>query len=163
MAAEKSSPTPTDTTGREMVISRVIAAPRELVFDAFTDREHISQWWGPNGFRTTTYEKSVRPGGVWRFTMHGPDGVDYPNKIVYIEVLRPERLVYEHSADDDSDENRFVSTITLEAMGDKTKVTLRALFATIEQCEAHTKFGAVEGGNQTLARLDHYLSKQSPT
>ena len=144
---------------REIVITRVINAPRELVFAAFTDRQHISQWWGPNGFRTTTYEKDVRPGGVWRFTMHGPDGTDYPNKIMYREVVKPERLAYDHSGDDASDEHRFTSTVTFENVGGKTKVTMRALFATVEQCEASKKFGAVDGGQQTLARLDEHLSK----
>src|SRR5689334_18469516 len=76
MSARKNNPS--DSSDREIVITRVIDAPRELVFAAFTDAEHISNWWGPNGFRTTTYEKDVRPGGVWRFTMHGPDGTDYP-------------------------------------------------------------------------------------
>lgn len=72
-----------DTADREIVITRVFDAPREQVFDAWTDSEHVSQWWGPNGFTTTTHEMDVRPGGVWRFIMHGPDGVDYKNRIVY--------------------------------------------------------------------------------
>ena len=158
MHERKNSPDQSDTAGREISISRVINAPRELVFDAFIDPKHVSNWWGPNGFRTTTYEMSVRPGGVWRFTMHGPDGTDYPNKIVYREVVRPERLVYEHSGDDASDEHRFISTVTFETQGAGTRVTLRALFATIEQCEAHKKFGAIEGGNQTLARLAAHVA-----
>ena len=82
------------TAGREIVITRLIAAPPELVFDAWTDPKQIGRWWGPNGFTTTTHSMDVRPGGVWRFVMHGPDGRDYQNKIVYREVKRPERLVY---------------------------------------------------------------------
>jgi uncharacterized protein YndB with AHSA1/START domain len=64
------------------------------VFDAWTDPKQITQWWGPAGFTTTTDEMGVKPGGVWRFVMHGPDGTDYKNKIVFIEVVRLERLVY---------------------------------------------------------------------
>jgi uncharacterized protein YndB with AHSA1/START domain len=80
------------TTDREIVTTRVFDAPREMVFDAWTDPKHIGQWWGPIGFTTTTHEMDVRPGGVWRFTMHGPDGRDYKNRIVYTEIVRPERL-----------------------------------------------------------------------
>jgi uncharacterized protein YndB with AHSA1/START domain len=77
------------TADREIVVTRVFDAPRELVFDAFTDPAHISNWWGPDGFTTTTHEMDVRPGGTWRFVMHGPDGVDYDNIIVYREITSP--------------------------------------------------------------------------
>src|SRR6478735_6105977 len=86
----------TNEESREIVASRVFDAPRDLVFKMWTDREHAGNWWGPKGFRTTIHEMDVRPGGVWRFVMHGPDGRDYQNKIVYVEVVRPERLVYDH-------------------------------------------------------------------
>jgi len=79
---------------REIVMTRVFDAPRELVFQAWTDPMHVAQWWGPEGFSTTIHEMDVRPGGVWRLTMHGPDGRDYKNKMVFLEVARPERLVY---------------------------------------------------------------------
>ena len=82
--------------GREITVTRVISASRETVFEMWTNPKHIAQWWGPRGFTNTIEEMDVRPGGVWRFVMHGPDGVDYPNKIVYREVVRPERLVYSH-------------------------------------------------------------------
>lgn len=68
---------------------RTIDAPRDLVFDAWTDPAHVGQWWGPDGFTTTTHEIDIRPGGVWRFTMHGPDGVDYPNEIAFEEIVPP--------------------------------------------------------------------------
>jgi uncharacterized protein YndB with AHSA1/START domain len=78
---------------REIVITRLIDAPPERVFDAWTDAAQVVQWWGPRGFTATTHKMDVRPGGVWRFVMHGPDGRDYQNKITYLEVVRPERLV----------------------------------------------------------------------
>ena len=88
-------------TDREIVLSRLIDAPQELVFDAWTDPEQVGQWWGPSGFTTTTHKMEVKPGGVWRFVMHGPDGRDYQNKITYLEIVPPERLVYRHGGDED--------------------------------------------------------------
>src|SRR5690242_18319385 len=88
-----------DTSDREILQSRMFDAPRALVFEAFTKAEHLACWWGPNGFRTTTKSMDVRPGGAWTFTMHGPDGKDWPNHIAYREVVAPERLVYDHGAD----------------------------------------------------------------
>ena len=78
------------------MITRVFNAPRKMVFDAWTDPRQVAQWWGPRGFTTTISEMDVRPGGVWRLVMHGPDGTDYKNKVVYLEVAKPERLVYKH-------------------------------------------------------------------
>jgi uncharacterized protein YndB with AHSA1/START domain len=144
------------TADREIVITRVLDAARELVFDAWTDPQHIAQWWGPNGFTNTIHEMDVRPGGVWRFVMHGPDGVDYNNKVVYIEIARPERLVYSHGGDDD--EPAFHVTVTFAEQGGKTLVTLRSVFATAAERDETLKFGAVEGGNQTLQRLERHLA-----
>ncbi len=78
-----------DTADREIVITRLIAAPPELVFEAWTDPEHLAAWWGPDGFTTTTTALDMRPGGVWRFVMHGPDGRDYENRITFEEIVRP--------------------------------------------------------------------------
>jgi uncharacterized protein YndB with AHSA1/START domain len=90
----------------------VFDAPRELVFSAFTDPEHLSQWWGPNGFTTTTHAFEFRPGGVWRFVMHGPDGPDYQNRITYDEFVPPERIVYRHGAGDDVEPVQFTQTVS---------------------------------------------------
>lgn len=149
-----------DTSDREMIITRVINATRERVFAAFSDAEHFTLWWGPNGFRTTVYEMDVRAGGASRYTMHGPDGKDWPNKIEYLEVVAPEKLVYQHGSADvlSDDPHCFHVTITFEAVHDKTLVTLRSLFPTAGHFENAKKFGAVEGGQQTLGRLDAYLS-----
>jgi uncharacterized protein YndB with AHSA1/START domain len=83
--------TVTTPNDREIAMTRVFDAPRELVFKAYTDPALTPQWWGPRGFTTTVDQMDVRPGGVWRFVMHGPDGTDYPNKIVYTETVRSER------------------------------------------------------------------------
>ncbi|CCB67073.1 MULTISPECIES: SRPBCC domain-containing protein [unclassified Hyphomicrobium] len=146
--------------GREFVISRLVNAPRELVFAAFKDPAHIGHWWGPNGFRTTTYEMDFRPGGQWLFTMHGPDGTDYPNRVRYTEIREPEVIAYDHDAGEGSDAaSAFKQTITFEAEGGKTRVTLHLVMATAEHRAAMAKFGAVEGGHQTLARLAAYIGK----
>src|SRR5262249_44544159 len=102
----------TSTADREIVVTRLFDAPRELVVRAWTEHERLVQWWGPDGFTTTIHEIDVRPGGVWRFIMHGPDGVDYGNKIVYLEVSAPERLVYLHGEDTENDAEQFHVTVT---------------------------------------------------
>ena len=148
-----------DVMPREISITRVINAPRELVFDAYTNREHIDQWWGPNGFRNETAEMDVRPGGVWRFVMHAPNGTDYGNRIVYREVVRPERLVFDHGADVDNDPNQFHVTVTFDAKEGKTKLTQRMLFKTAEQRAQAAGFGAIELGNQTLGKFETFVMK----
>ncbi|GAA5163176.1 SRPBCC family protein [Viridibacterium curvum] len=135
----------------EIIITRLVNAPRERVFDVWTDARHVSLWWGPNGFTTTTYEMQVAVGGVWRFTMHGPDGRDWPNRIVYSEVVRPERLAYSHG---DFEREHFKAVVSFaEAADGKTLVMLRTLFPSAEACAAVKAHGAVEGGQQTLARF----------
>jgi uncharacterized protein YndB with AHSA1/START domain len=150
----------TGISDRDILIERIVAAPRELVWRAWTEADQIAAWWGPNGFTTTTHEMHVRVGGVWRFIMHGPDGTDYPNRIIYREIVKPERLVYDHD-DDGEGQHAFRSTITFASMGDRTKVTLHAVFPTADARAAAVKFGAVEGGQQTLARLDQHLAAMS--
>jgi uncharacterized protein YndB with AHSA1/START domain len=144
---------------REIVLTRVYDAPRELVFRMFTDPEHVRQWWGPNGFTTTTHTMDVRPGGVWRFVMHGPDGTDYPNLITYAEVARPERLAYQHGSDE-SEPAHFEVTVTFQEQDGKTTVTMRSIFPTAAARDhVVEKVGAIEGGKQTLARLADHLAR----
>ena len=147
-------------TDREIVITRLINAPQELVFDAWTDPEQVGQWWGPSGFTTTTHKMEVKPGGVWRFVMHGPDGRDYQNKITYLEIVPPERLVYSHGGgEEDLEPISFQTTVTFVAEGNRTRVTMRAVFPTREQRDRVVKeHGAIEGGEQHLARLDEHLA-----
>jgi uncharacterized protein YndB with AHSA1/START domain len=143
---------------RSIVVTRVFDAPRTLVFDAWTDSEHIGNWYGPRGFTITTYAMDVRPGGVWRFMMHGPDGVNYPNKITYLEIAKPKRLVYDHQ--DEGQPGYFRTTVTFTEEGLKTRLTMRALFQSAEEREAAVKkYNAVEGAYQTLDRLGGQLGK----
>lgn len=147
----------TSTADREIVLSREYDAPRELVWRAYTDPAHLPVWWGPNGFTNTVHEMDVRVGGRWRFMMHGPDGKDWPNRIVYQEVVQPERLVFLHGEDVDDDPGAFHVTVTLDDVDGRTRVTQRMLFATAAQKAGVEQFGAVELGKQTLEKLAAYL------
>jgi uncharacterized protein YndB with AHSA1/START domain len=149
-----------ETLNREIVITRVLNAPRELVFKAWTEPEHLVNWWGPNGFTNTFHEVNIKPGGVWRFTMHGPDGMDFPNLITFTEVVKPERLVYEHGSGEEGDPNKFNVVVTFEVLGDQTRLTMRSIFATAAARDYVIKeFGAIEGGNQTIDRLGAGVNK----
>jgi len=143
------------TKDREIVITRVIDAPRELIWDAWTDPKKVVQWWGPDGFTTTTKSMEVRKGGRWEYVMHGPDGVDYPDWQEYLEVVKPERLVYDLGTGNKAE---FRATITFEKLGRKTKITMHALFPTAEARDHVVKnYKAIEGGQQTLGRLAAFV------
>lgn len=145
------------TQDREIEISRTFDAPRELVFNAWTTPEHVAQWFGPDGFTLTTHEMDVKPGGTWRFTMHGPDGVDYINVVSYIDVEPPALLRYDQG--DDSGP-QFQTTVTFTAQNGKTRLTMRMLFPTAAERDQKVKeVGAIEGGHQTLGRLADYLAR----
>jgi len=144
------------TADRELVNTRLINAPRELVYKAFTQPEHVIHWWGPRGFTNTILEMDVRPGGRWTLVMHGPDGTDYPNQIDFTEVVPPERLAWDHG---DGERVHFHSTVTFEPEDGKTRLTMTLLFETAAQKQQTIEeSGAVEGGKQTMDRLEEYLA-----
>ena len=103
-----------DSDPRVIIGTREFDAPRELVWQAWSDPKHLSQWWGPDGFTTTTNTFEMRPGGVWRFVMHGPDGRDYENRVTFDEVVKPERLAYHHGGGDDVEPVQFRTIVTFE-------------------------------------------------
>ena len=147
------------TADREIAITRVIHARRELVFEAFTEVRHLSRWWGPDGFTTTTRAFELRVGGAWDFVMHGPDGTDYQEWISWTEVVPPERLAMLHGERRD-DPNAFESVITFSDEGPATRIDMRTVFPTKElRDEAVEKYHAIEGGQQTLAHLDAYVAE----
>lgn len=146
-----------DIAARTLQQVRLFDAPIELVFATWIDKEHVSKWWGPRGFTTTTHSADTRPGGSWRFTMHGPDGTDFPNRIDYIEIVRPHRLVYVHGDDSGDASASFNVTVTFEDQGGKTLLTMDCVLASAEVREQMVKFGAVEGGKQTLDRFGEFL------
>ena len=142
-----------------IAFTRLLDAPRELVWKVWTDPKHVGQWWGPNGFSVTTHSISVKPGGLWDFIMHGPDGRDYDNRITYQEVVAPERLVYSHGEPGDPDQ--FHVIVTFEAVGAKTRLVMQSRFPSIAARDhVAREFGAAEGGSQHLDRLATYLAQQ---
>lgn len=144
---------------REIVLCRVLDVPRELVFRAWTDKEHLPRWFGPKGFDCVTHEIDIREGGRWRFDMRGPDGTVYSNRMVFLEVKYPERLVMDHGHDQDDDPTRFRVTITFDEQSNKkTVVTLRQLHPSRAQRDAGIGFGAVELGYQTLEKLAQHVA-----
>lgn len=146
----------------EIVISRLFDAPRELVWEVWTNPEHVAKWWGPNGFSTTIHEMDVRPGGVWHLMMHGPDGRDYPNKSIFKEVIKFERIVFSHGGGTKGGPGaNFEATWTFDPQGDKTRVTIRMVFPTkVERDRVVKHYDAIEGGKQTLGRLAEYLERK---
>jgi uncharacterized protein YndB with AHSA1/START domain len=145
-----------DTSAREIAVSRLFAAPRELVYRMWTEPEHIVHWWGPTGFTDTINIMDVRPGGRWSHVMHGPDGVDYKNESVYVEVTPPERLVFDHVL-----APNFRMTVTFEDQGGKTLVRVQLLFPDAALRDLVVKqFGALEGAKQNLEKLEAYLATQ---
>ena len=142
---------------REIVVSRVLNAPRERVWKAFTTPEALAHWWGPTGFSITTDSFEFKEGGVWTFIMHGPDGRDYPNWIRFVRLVEPSRMEHDHGGD--GDRVVFKASITLDDLDGRTRVTLHSTFMTKEERDLVVKeYGAVEGGKQTLARLDAYMT-----
>ena len=149
------------TADREIVISRAIRAPRELVFEAFTEVRHLSRWWGPVGFTTTTRAFEFRVGGEWDFVMHGPDGTDYQEWISWTDIIPPERIALLHGESRD-DPNTFVSVLTLTPAGAVTRVEMHTVFPTKElRDEAVEKYHAIEGGQQTLGNLAAYVTESA--
>ena len=148
----------TALSDRELMVSRLIEGPRDVVFEAFTEVQHLSRWWGPEGFTTTTRTFEFSEGGVWEFTMHGPDGTDYPNWIQWMEIRPPEVIVLRHGEGPD-DPEQFSSTFIFEEGTDATRVTLRSEFKTKAlRDRAAEEYGAIEGANQTLDSLAAYVT-----
>jgi uncharacterized protein YndB with AHSA1/START domain len=149
-----------DGDPRAIVGTREFDAPRALVFSAWTDPKHLAQWWGPNGFTTTTYSFEFRPGGVWRFVMHGPDGRDYQNRITFEEIVAPERIVYRHGGGgDDVEPVQFRTTVLLEELGKRTRVTWRGEFPSAAERNRVVKdYGADKGLEQCMARLADFVA-----
>ena len=159
MATHKSEVIP--ASDREIIITRVLEAPRELVWEAWTDPQQVVKWWGPQGFTTTVHEMDVKPGGIWRLTMHGPDGADYPNESVFTEVVKPERIAFTLRGGKKGEPESLKEMIwTFEDQGGKTKITIRQVYPTAEARDYVAKtYGAIEGGKQTLGRLAEYLER----
>lgn len=144
----------------EIRITRLYDAPVSLVWDAWTKDEHVGQWWGPRGFSLTTHRKEVRAGGTWEYTMHGPDGKDWPNFTRYHEVERHAKLVYDHGASSADATPMFRVTATFADVDGKTALDLHMRFATEEEARQSRTFVKAAGGNGTWDRLAEFLEQQ---
>ena len=139
---------------REIVTTRVFNAPRSMVFDAWTEVEHLKQWWGPRGFSNTFDVFEMKSGGRWSYTMHGPDGKDYRNEVSVVEVMAPERIVLDHVS-----HPHFRLTVLFEELGDTTKLTFRQLFETSAIYDGVKRF-AVQGNEDNLERLANFVAEK---
>ena len=151
---------PEAASEREIVLSRVFDAPREMVWEAWTDPKQVALWWGPKGFTTTIEEMDVRPGGVWKHVMHGPDGTDYPNESVFLDVVLYERLVYRlRGGRAGGPEVQIEKAAIFEDGAGGTRVTLRLTFASAEARDQNVRdYGSIEGIKQNFEKLAQYLA-----
>lgn len=143
----------TSTADRELRISRVLNAPVELVWEVWTDPQHLKHWWGPDGFTNTITKMEMRKGGQWNLVMHGPDGTDYKNETIIVDIIKHKKIVYDHVSGP-----RFLATIEFEAQGNKTRIDWHMLFETKELFIKTIKtFKADEGLKQNVSRMEKYL------
>jgi uncharacterized protein YndB with AHSA1/START domain len=143
---------------RETRFTRVYDAPRLQVWRAWRDPDRLAKWWGPDGFTITTHHMDFKVGGHWKLTMHGPER-DYANKIVYLEIEEPERIVYKHAGEAGDEAVNFTTVVTFETLGDnETKVTMRQQFNTAEDLKYVIEtYHADKGGIQHMSNLAEYL------
>lgn len=144
------------TADREIVISRVLNAPVELVWEVWTNADHIKNWWGPNGFTNTISKMDLKPGGEWNLIMHGPDGRDYKNKTLFKKIIKYKKIIYEHVS-----VPKFTATIEFEKKGTQTFLKWQMLFETREELIQTVKtFKADEGIKQNVTKLEAYINAQ---
>ena len=142
---------------REIVIERVFNAPRELVWKAWTDPEHVAKWWGPDGMTTRVDELDLRPGGSWRYVMVAPDGSEYLQRGVFREIVPPEKIVTSAEFEVGGDvPQKVVLTWRFDDLGDKTKLTMLQVSA--DELGEHERIGVIAGWNSNSDCLDSYLA-----
>lgn len=146
-----------NTADRELLITRLLDAPVDLVWEAWSKPEHLCNWWGPDGFTCTISKMDVQPGGEWNLTLHGPDGTDYKNRSTFTEIIPAEKIVYRHDS-----APHFLATITFEDRGEQTFLSWRMLFDTREEyIQTVETFKADQGLKQNVAKLQVYLSNMN--
>ena len=147
--------------GSKVIYKRFLDAPVGMVFEAWSNPEELAQWWGPDGFTITTGAMDFSEGGTWEFTMHGPDGTDFKNRIRYLEIRKPHSIRYNHTGDsEETNDVDFTTSLHFEESGDGTLLTMVQEFSSAEELERlNSKFGAIEGGKQHITNLANYLKK----
>ena len=143
-----------DTANRELRITRMLKAPVDLVWEVWTNPEHVAKWWGPNGFTNSIHAMDLKAGGEWRLTMHGPDGTNYPNRSIFREIVPYKKIMFEHF------NPQFVTTVLFESNAAETPMDWSMLFDTAEMYEIVVKaHKADEGQKQNAEKLEKYLSE----
>ena len=150
---------------QEITITRVFDAPRELVFAAWTDPRHVERWWGPQGYVSSACEIDLKPGGVFGLLMRGPDGVVYPCKGFFREIVEPERIVYTSGSGDGHPcgaglPPRAVVTVTFAERDGKTTLTIHTRLQSAADHDAAVNAGYVSGWDSTLERLAEFLASR---
>lgn len=146
-------------TSNEIHLQRIYDAPLQAVWDAWTDPAQAAQWWGPRGYTITTHSKDLRVGGHWAYTMHGPDGVDYENKTVYLDVVPLAKLVYDHGGHDDRPA-LFRVTVLFADVGGKTRMDMTMTLPNAEAAAQTRQRIKQANGNSTWDRLAEYMAKR---
>lgn len=158
----KTEEMPSDT---EIRITRLVEASRERVWRALTDPKELDQWWGPTGFRNVTKTWEFNPGGMWKHVMIGPDGAEYPNATKFVEIVENDHITYANAGGKKGEKGvNFRMTFSLKALGpSRTEVEIHQVFETREDRDFVVKrFGAIEGGKQTLGKLSEHVAKPGP-
>jgi uncharacterized protein YndB with AHSA1/START domain len=151
----------TDADEHDLTLTRIIDAPRERVFSAWTDPAQVAQWWGPRGTTTPICEIDLRPGGVFRTVMRSSDGTEYPNSGVYLEIVEPERLIFTDAFDEGfrpTHDPFLTAIITFEEQEGKTRLTCRARHKSKADRDKHEQMGFQKGWDEMLERLEEHLS-----
>jgi uncharacterized protein YndB with AHSA1/START domain len=142
------------TTDKEIIVSRLLDAPIDLVFEMWTNPEHIKHWWGPKGFTNTIYKMDVTEGGEWDFTMHGPNGADFRNTNRFVKIIKNEKIVLEHTGPP-----FFQLIATFKEEGDKTLLNVKSVFESAELLQKVVKeVNAAEGLKQNIDKLEVYIT-----
>ena len=149
-----------DREAREITMERIFDAPRELVWNLYTNPKLIPQWWGPKTLKTTVDEMDVRPGGRWRFIQRDPNGMEYAFNGIYREIEPPKRVVYTFNFEPIGPGHELVEIVTFEEQGRKTKLTSKAVYNTIEDLEGMLKSGMEGGAIETMDRFEELLKTQ---
>ncbi|MEJ0054428.1 MAG: SRPBCC domain-containing protein [Bacteroidota bacterium] len=143
--------------GNELIYTRLLNAPRELVWEAWTDPEHLKEWWGPDGFTITNKSMKLEKGSEWKFVMSG-HGYNFDERIEYLEIVKPSLLKYRHH-DDTNEEASFTVFVNFEDVQGKTLLTMRSVFQSAEVlAELNRQVNAIAGGTQTLDKMEKYVN-----
>ncbi|TGM56712.1 SRPBCC domain-containing protein [Leptospira vanthielii] len=153
--------TETVIENNKVTYKRYFDVPADLLFEVWSEGEHLTEWWGPDGFTLTIQRLDFSNGGIWEFVMHGPDGHDYKNKIQFIDIQKPHFISYKHLGDGEGDEDvNFQSKIIFEKAGNGTNLVMEQQFTSKQELErVNEKYGAIEGGKQHIGNLAKYLEK----